>query len=330
MPGDEAQPEQNRATWRPPVAHVDSTQASPTSGGRLDKAAKAKRSLGPSDSKGTTRQKTSALGQSEAAARSARQAQQETGSPVVKAFADAEDEEDESMEEEEADKPKKRKHRGGRRRTEKKNKEIATKDKGLIELLLLISKLLAQTAQKTRIVSAAALRTIVAPTTSALVKALDLEGNSYASQAAGLKSQLQAAKAARASAAETDIADAEQKLATDQAALHLNGPPAASNFVALLEACLPAATSIQQARLRAVLDKFAEAPPKIDICRLESCATPDLKIIVFFYADAEVTQLLLDAAARVQGAYVPRGAPPAGAMEEQLSDWISTLTLKTK
>ena len=186
------------------------------------------------------------------------------------------------MEEEQVSKPQRRKHRGGRRRTEKKHEELATKDKGLTELLLLIAKLLAQTAQKTRIVSAAVLRTIVVPTASGLAIAPVKEGNSYASHAADLKSQLQTAKTARTAAAEPDIAEAEQKLNLAQAALRSNGPPAASNFLALLEACLPAATAIQQAGLRAVIDKFAETQPKIDICRLESCGSPDLKKIRFF------------------------------------------------
>ena len=93
MPEDAEQQEQNRAAWRPPAVQDDSTLVLPSSGKDSGNGARVKRTLAPRDVKATPRRRTSALGQSTDAASGARQAQQEAGSPVLKAPAADEEEE---------------------------------------------------------------------------------------------------------------------------------------------------------------------------------------------------------------------------------------------
>ena len=79
-----------------------------------------------------------------------------------------------------------------------------------------------------------------------------------------------------------------------------------------------------------MLQATEQAPLSIDICRLESCSAPDLERIIFRHPDPAATTLVQQATLKVEGAYIPRGPAPQGAMEDELSDWIHALSLKLK
>ena len=233
-------------------------------------------------------------------------------------------------EEEQNQQPRRRGHRAGRRRTAAKKKEIATKDKGLIELLLLITKLLAQTTQKTRQVAAAIFTVLIVPAAGPIATALAAEGNNYAAHASDLKTKLQQARATKNEAGEEQLQATQIDLDKAELALKTNGPPAQANFVSLIEACVPEASALQQPALRALLTTFEQKPPDIDVCRLETCGNQDLKKVVLHYHDQEAVALIVAAASKQKGVYSPKGPPPLGAMEEDLFDWIAALSLRLR
>ena len=313
------------------MAPASSTLALVASGnGSKSEGAPRTRTLAPPAGK-ESRQRT-AFGRSAAAV--AKEQAQKAGaqSPQIKPT-DRPEIDDEMGEEDEDDddKPRRRRrHRGGKRRTEQKQKQLATRDPGLVELLLLIAKLLAQTAQKTRLAAAVVFTTLIVPTNSLPATRLKQEGANYAEHAASLKAALATAKETKQAAGEQEVAQAEEQLQQAQAALRNNGPPAAACFLALLESALPDATPIQQAGLKAVVEKYLVDPPPVDVCRLESCSSAEFKKIVFHHPEPEVAKLLVDAITRIPTSYAPRGPAPQGAMEEQLSDWISALHLREK
>ena len=107
------------------------------------------------------------------------------------------------------------------------------------------------------------------------------------------------------------MAEAELEQKAAQEVWRNNGPPAQTNWLALLEALLPAAKQLQSAGLKTPPEAGAATPPNIDACRLEGFSSPDLKKTVFHHHWAETTALVTSAAFRIGGSYAPRGTAPA-------------------
>ena len=90
----------------------------------------------------------------------------------------------------------------------------------------------------------------------------------------------------RAAAAEDQILGAtEAEMKAAQKVLRDNGPPAQTNWLAFVESPVPAATGIQTGGMKALLQAAEQAPPDIDICRSESCSSPDMRCIFFDYPE---------------------------------------------
>ncbi|CAK0882744.1 unnamed protein product [Prorocentrum cordatum] len=226
-----------------------------------------------------------------------------------------------------AAKPKTR--RGGRRRAEAKERKLTTKDAGHKDLLLHLSMLASQLAQRSRAMWGITTRTAILEDKSPVIKATQQEGQDFAqvanqkrAEASRLKDQAKAAKDTDGAAARQFDQEADKMME----GLRGLGPPAPAAFCTMIEAL---ANEEIGKRLKdvlvALLAEMEEAPPTyVRLCRLESCKQPDMLKVVFALDRVDLEAQVMEAF-RSMGVVTTVGAAPSGYLEDEISAWIDVL-----
>ena len=178
-------------------------------------------------------------------------------------------------------------------------------DPQLRACLLTISKLLANTTQRTRALWGMSVTTAIVDKADPVVKSLEAEAKLFANQVAELRAKIAAGDADNPQALEA------------KTALQQLGPPAPTMMIAMMQTLRDAvAARVQRAE--------QEPPDYVKYCRLEGCHDEAKAKISYATTDPELDKVI----GNLLPGKVMLGQPPPGWLEDDLSAWIESLEIK--
>mmetsp|Transcript_35005 Transcript_35005/g.99953 ORF Transcript_35005/g.99953 Transcript_35005/m.99953 type:complete len:264 (-) Transcript_35005:235-1026(-) len=214
---------------------------------------------------------------------------------------------------------KDRVRRGRRRRNEDKDRSIATKDKGLKELLTVMMKQLSIVSQQSRLLMATQCDKFLVSHSSKLIEAMQAEGTAFARMVDKMRER-------------RDNGDERAAKQLEQL-----GPPTATVAMAFLAALNQ--QDVGGANRQAIKDFFAKAEPAegvepevtksmiedwITVCRIESVYDENKRMITLAMRTFPLRQHIVSAMTMI-GHPPMRGVAPPGYLEEEVSAWIEAM-----